>query len=140
MRTALLLLALLFGVFLCACVVQDQADPSQTTVDQGICNPDNDDCPGGHPITREAALAETGDWEQGKLSAAGHPDTAYSTSCTKSGNAWTCTSKGDPMWPNWPGGSSHWIESTCEISTSGGSCYSLDCYYGGDGGKYCSPV
>jgi len=140
----LLFFAILFFAILCSCIDQleppSPSSPATATATQALCNEDLDNCPGGHPITRAAAIAFTDGWESAALAAAGHPEVAFSTSCTKNGNSWSCTSKGDPIWPNWPGGSSHWIESTCEVSTSGGSCYSLDCYIGGSGEKFCSPV
>lgn len=139
--TRVLSIAFLFSLCVAGCVVEvDPGDTQVGEIAQAICNPNNDTCPGGHPITRADAEYTTGAWEHQKLAAAGHPDVAYSTSCSKSGATWTCTSTGDPIWPEWPGGNSHWIKTTCEVSTSGGNCYSLDCYYGGDGGEYCSPA
>lgn len=137
MKTALLFL--LCALFILSCVEQpDSTNVTDTT--QAVCNPANDDCIGGH-ITRDQATTTTSNWEHNKLASIGHPDTAYSTRCDPNGSGWTCTSKGEPIWPDWPGGNSHWLETTCDVSGYGiSNCYTLDCYNGLGGLVYCGPA
>lgn len=80
----ILLIAVLLGVSTLACVAQpaqpaqQEPDPGQVSeTEQTICNPDLDNCPGGHAMTlRQRTELEQSDAAQGAT-----PISASSTDC-----------------------------------------------------------
>jgi hypothetical protein len=112
--------------------------PDESVDEQPLCNIDRDRCP-GRPITIAAATQYTDDYTRAKLIQVGDPTPTPNTTChiTVSGAA-ECTSH-DSVGSG-TGAQAQWVETTCTVSTSGGSCFALSCYNALPPGPFCSPI
>lgn len=95
----ILLIAVLLGVSMLACVAQPEPDPGQVSAtQQGLCNPDLNNCP-GWPLTtaKQKTISETYHFE----SVSGQPQTTPSVSCQALNGGSLCHSTAMLTLSNW---------------------------------------